>query len=378
MDRKMNFFIMCFIFIIILAFTSHISYTQSLITGSTTWGTEIVTISPDTYTPKISELLRGTGLDEITCKFITLDGKNNEIKIDIPFLSSEFDLDTGGGELKAGFEVVNLFISSSRGEENNWVGVEGKLGGHAIRFELSFKPGFKAITSSTAQDPNNLAHTTFRIRLFNKDDNNYRTLFEKSTSEWEKISVDNYIKDNIFPEKFEVYLNSLGELDNYEIEFITLLEKLPKDKQVYYAKEVYDAGFNQKLLQQLQGEAKKNETLLKIESEKEVNEITSMINNLFEAIENQDWEQIKRYCLPGSQAYLEADEAKDNAILAPGTKMTVKLVINKIEVSDITATVYCSVTAIMTLEGKIINEDNSDGIIFLKKVDNEWKMTKAQ
>jgi len=143
----MNYFIMFFIFIIILAFTSHISYTQSLITGSTTWGTEIVTISPDRYTPKISELLRGTGLDEITCKFITLDGKNNEIKIDVPFLSSEFDLDTGGSELKAGFEAVNLFISSSGGEKNNWVGVGGKLGGHEIRFELSFKSGFKSIKS---------------------------------------------------------------------------------------------------------------------------------------------------------------------------------------------------------------------------------------
>ena len=186
MSRKMNYFIMFFIFITTLTFTSYISYAQTLITGSTTWGTEIVTISPDRSTPKVSELLRGTGLDEITCKFITLDGKNNEIKIDVPFLSSEFDLDTGGGELKAGFEVVNLFISGSGGEENNWVGVEGKLGGHAIRFELSFKPGFKAITSSTAQDPNNLAHTTFKIRLFNKDNNTFKTLFEKSTTEWDK------------------------------------------------------------------------------------------------------------------------------------------------------------------------------------------------
>ncbi len=257
----MNYFIMFFIFITTLTFTSNIAYAQTLITGSTTWGTEIVTISPDMYTPKISELLRGTGLDEITCKFITLDGKNNEIKIDVPFISSEFDLDTGEGELKAGFEVVNLFISSSEGEENNWVCVEGKLGGHEIRFELSFKSGFKSITGSTVQDPNKLEDTTFRIRLFNKGNNSYKTLFEKSTSEWGKISVNNYIEDNIFPDNFEVYLNSLQELDNYEIEFITLLERLTKDRQVYYAEEVYNAGFNQTVLQQLKSEIKNNEIL---------------------------------------------------------------------------------------------------------------------
>ncbi|RXG63195.1 hypothetical protein ES695_18405 [Candidatus Atribacteria bacterium 1244-E10-H5-B2] len=261
MDRKMNYFIMFFIFITTLIFTSNISYSQTLITGSTIWGTETVTISPDMYTPKISELLRGAGLDEITCKFITLDGKNNEIKIDVPFISSKFDLDTEGDELKAGLEVGNLFISSSEGEEYNWVDIEGKLGGHEIRFELSFKSGFKAITGSTVQDPNKLEDTTFRIRLFNKGNNSYKTLFEKSTSEWKKISVNNYIKDNIFPDNFEVYLNSLQELDNYEIEFITLLERLTKDRQIYYAEEVYNAGFNQTILQQLKSEIKNNEIL---------------------------------------------------------------------------------------------------------------------
>jgi len=307
MDRKMNFFIMCFIFIIILAFTSYISYSQSLITSSTTWGTEIVIISPDTYTPKISELLRGTGLDEITCKFITLDGKNNEIKINVPFLSSEFDLDTGGGELKAGFEVVNLFISSSRGEKNNWVGVEGKLGGHAIRFELSFKPGFKAITSSTAQDPNNLTHTTFRIRLFNKDNNTYKTLFEKSTTEWEKT-------------------------DKNEIEIAEI----------------------------------------KIA-------ITSMINNFVDASDSQDWEQAKKYCLPGSQIYSGLEEAQNNTSKpTSGMKTTSQLVIDKISVNNFTAVAYCNVSTIMTFNGKNIRKDDAEATMFLEKVDNKWKLSEVQ
>lgn len=180
-------YITTFIFTIIFASAS---YTQTPITGGTTWGTEIVTISPDTNISKISDLLKGTGLDKISCKFVTLDGKNNQLKIDVPYLSSEFELDTGGGELKTGFEVLSLFISSSGGEEDNWIGVEGSLGGHAIRFELSFKPGFNAITSSTTQDPNSIEDTTFRIRLFNKDNDTFKTLFEKSTTEWEKTDKD--------------------------------------------------------------------------------------------------------------------------------------------------------------------------------------------
>lgn len=295
MDRKMNFFIMFFIFIIVLAFTSHISYTQSLITGSTTWGTEIVTISPDRYTPKISELLRGTGLDEITCKFITLDGKNNEIKINVPFLSSEFDLDTGGGELKAGFEVVNLFISSSRGEKNNWVGVEGKLGGHAIRFELSFKPGFKAITSSTAQDPNNLTHTTFRIRLFNKDNNTYKTLFEKSTTEWEKTD--------------------------------------------------------------------KNET--------EITEIKNVIHNLFQALNDLNWDNAKNCCVYRSMAYDQVNRIEETLYITLGNNLSLNIseTIDKIVIDGENAKAYLLLTSIQ-FEERTSNKE----WFYLQKINNTWKL----
>ena len=247
-------YITTFIFTIILSFAS---YAQTPITGGTTWGTEIVVISPDTNISKISDLLKGTGLDKISCKFITLDGKNNQLKIDVPYLSGEFDLDTGGGELKTGFEVLSLFISSSRGEEDNWIGVEGSLGGHAIRFELSFKPGFKTITSSTAQDPSSIEDTTFRIRLFNEDSNTFKTLFEKSTTKWQENHVKNYLKGKNFPVSFNIYLASLDVLDSYEIKFIDALEGLPEDIQIYYAKEVYNNGFSQILLKQLLNEASK-------------------------------------------------------------------------------------------------------------------------
>ena len=61
------------------------------------------------------------------------------------------------------------------------------------------------------------------------------------------INVKDYIKDK-FPSIFGFYLSSLEELDLYEKEFIDLLQKLPKDKQEYYAKEVYKNGFSLELL----------------------------------------------------------------------------------------------------------------------------------
>jgi S1-C subfamily serine protease/Tfp pilus assembly protein PilF len=61
------------------------------------------------------------------------------------------------------------------------------------------------------------------------------------------INVKDYIKDK-FPSVFSFYLSSLEELDQYEKEFIDLLEKLPEKEQEYYAKEVYKNGFSLELL----------------------------------------------------------------------------------------------------------------------------------
>jgi S1-C subfamily serine protease len=64
------------------------------------------------------------------------------------------------------------------------------------------------------------------------------------------ISVDDYIKDK-FPSIFNFYLSSLEELDQYEKEFIDLLQKLPEEEQEYYAKEVYKNGFSLELLKSI-------------------------------------------------------------------------------------------------------------------------------
>ena len=64
------------------------------------------------------------------------------------------------------------------------------------------------------------------------------------------INVKDYIKDK-FPFIFSFYLSSLQDLDSYEKEFIDLLQKLLKEEQEYYAKEVYKNGFSPELLKNI-------------------------------------------------------------------------------------------------------------------------------
>ena len=61
------------------------------------------------------------------------------------------------------------------------------------------------------------------------------------------INVKDYIKDK-FPSVFSFYLSSLEDLNQYEKEFIDLLEELPEEQQIYYAKEVFQNGFSLELL----------------------------------------------------------------------------------------------------------------------------------
>ena len=68
-----------------------------------------------------------------------------------------------------------------------------------------------------------------------------------SITDSQTINVKDYIKDK-FPSIFGFYLSSLEELDQYEKEFVDLLQKLPEEEQEYYAKEVYKNGFSLELL----------------------------------------------------------------------------------------------------------------------------------
>ena len=108
------------------------------------------------------------------------------------------------------------------------------------------------------------------------------SLFLSASSQ--TISVEDYIKDK-FPSIFSFYLSSLGELDQYEKEFVDLLQKLPEEEQKYYAKEVYKNGFSLELLKEVK-EGKKvqistsNPPITIISQEKPIESLPSLIKRI--------------------------------------------------------------------------------------------------
>ena len=76
----------------------------------------------------------------------------------------------------------------------------------------------------------------------------------------DNINVREYLEGK-FPAIFTIYLASLAELDDDEIEFIDLLEELPEDEQRIYIREVYEKGFSLELLEKLKSWQKKAEKI---------------------------------------------------------------------------------------------------------------------
>ena len=73
----------------------------------------------------------------------------------------------------------------------------------------------------------------------------------------ESIEVNDYIQQYNFPTIIQMYLKPLNDLDQYEKEFINLLQGLPEDKQKDYAKDIYK---NQSLTPELLEKIKKEKT----------------------------------------------------------------------------------------------------------------------
>jgi len=84
----------------------------------------------------------------------------------------------------------------------------------------------------------------------------------------ENVKVKDYIEGK-FPVIFNIYLASLGELDQEEKEFIDLLQNLPEEDQKRLAKEVYENGFSEEILEDCRGSliAKEEEPESEIEEE---------------------------------------------------------------------------------------------------------------
>jgi len=64
------------------------------------------------------------------------------------------------------------------------------------------------------------------------------------------INVKDYIEGK-FPAIFNIYLASLGELDEGEKEFIDLLKELPEEEKIVFARIVYEQGFAEDILERV-------------------------------------------------------------------------------------------------------------------------------
>jgi len=107
----------------------------------------------------------------------------------------------------------------------------------------------------------------------------------------ETINLKDYIKDKFPSVIYNIYLASLDELDPYEKEFIDILQNLPEDTLRYYAKEVYNNGFTQELLEKVREEIIIEESLTKVEEK--ISEKLPAINKEIEPLPTR----IKNYLL---------------------------------------------------------------------------------
>jgi len=122
-------------------------------------------------------------------------------------------------------------------------------------------------------------------------------VFSTSIFASETINVKDYIKGKL-PTTFNIYLSSLGELDEYEKEFIDLLQKLPEEEQKSFAKEVYNNGFSKEILEKIKKEGiTKPETEIEVKNEegtkKETGKYVSPLETKFAYIKLSDEQQLK-------------------------------------------------------------------------------------
>ena len=105
--------------------------------------------------------------------------------------------------------------------------------------------------------------------------------------------------------------------------------------------------------------------------------VKSVINEYFLAINDQNWNKAKSYCVYGSDVYYETCYLEDaiNALYQYAYTVTITCFINisNVSVSGSYASAYCS-GSIIIIADYYSESDSASGYCYLQKVGNSWKI----
>jgi len=354
----------------------------NLITGGTTWGTEMIELSPDSYQPKISDLI---GYKKKDFRFITLDGTKNSVELNAAALAVEFDLDDGSGGITADLGIFKIILASEGEGERHWIGVEGNILGKAIRIELDFTPGFSAITTSAAYpDYNLIEDTPFVIKLIDEGKDESKILIKGDSSQWIFLPNDNQppvISDLSItciasdPDGDHLTYNWTVNAGSFEGDTSgpSVTWRAPSSTDIYIVIgcEVSDGKG---------GEDSESINIVVKPDEKE--EIENVLEKFGSAMDNENWEKAKTYCVPNSQAIGSVDEYASaiNELNSICDEWDIQcnwssnegtIVISGSNATATTPDSSCTMTCVVGTEEFSVSGSGYD-TYYLKKIDGSW------
>lgn len=119
------------------------------------------------------------------------------------------------------------------------------------------------------------------------------------------------------------------------------------------------------LIEYLLNEAKK------LDNETEITEIKNVIHNLFQALNDLDWDNAKNCCVYRSMAYDQVNRIEETLYITLGNNLSLNVskTIDKIVIDGENAKAYLLLTSIQSEE-----RTNNEEWFYLQKINNSWKL----
>jgi len=356
---------------------------SNLITGGTTWGTEMLELFPDSSQPRIYKLI---GYKKRDFRFITLDGTKNSVELNVAALAVEFNLDDGSGGITADLGIFKIILASEEVGVNHYIGIEGGIFGKAIRIELYFTPGFSVITTSSAYpDYNLIEDTPFVIRLVDYWSDESKILCEGNSSQWiflpngnQPPAISNLTANppSIDVKKTTSITSTASDPDGDPLAYhwtknggtfvgstsgSSVTWRAPSTPGTYRVYcEVSDGEG---------GEDSESRNIVVTESDE--TKIKNVINGFFQAISDQNWSKARSYCVYGTPIYNILEELP---LIYDYVNFEIdNSNIEKVEIQGILANVYWTGYISITLD-EYVESGFFEDVLSLRKTGNSWKI----